>query len=397
MHKSLTLILALLISTPIIAQINHSHSHQVALGGGQEWNAFLRPSTFSQDGEFLNKEELWDHGTFQSLSFNNSFRWEKDQHRFKLKLNGSLGIFQTEENANRHSYTIGGSYRVKYAPKKYFEFSPEYLRKKREGINGDQAILATPFSFQQFRAPVSFDFYLGEGAWVKTEVGYLIKSYDRPDEQVLRYQAPFLGVALSKKWTIGEHTTKLTLHSVSQRRNYTDIDRITEQIDPEDEEDDFLEEDEEFEEEDEFRESERNWSYYFNNLTYSLKTADKKVRAEIGIYSTLRKDARNVSDYLEIGPGINATLKTGKWELSPSVRYSIRKYSRLAPGNGNNLLLQYKYLRVRFKSNYRLTNNVSFFGRYILTNRDSNNPTRDSNAFREYFYAQGELGVRWKL
>lgn len=397
MHKSLTLILALLFSAPIIAQVNHSRSHQISIGGGQEWNAFLRPTTFAQDGEVLNKEELWDNGSFQSLSFNNSFRWEKDQHKFKLKLNGSLGIFQTEENANRHSYTIGGSYRVKYAPKKYFEFAPEYFRKKREGINGDQAILATPFSFQQFRAPLSFDFYLGDGAWVKSEVGYLIKSYDRPNEQVLRYQAPYLGISLSKKWTIGEHTTKLTLHSISQWRKYTDIDRIAEQIDPEDEEDEFFEEDEAFEGEDEFQENERNWSYYFNNLTYSLKTGNKKLRAEIGIYSTMRIDARSVSDYLEIGPGINATWKTGKLELSPGIRYSIRKYSRLAPGEGNNLLLQYNYLRTRFNANYRLTNNLSLFGRYILTKRDSNNPSLDSNAFREYFYAQGELGIRWKL
>lgn len=397
MYKSLTLILALFISAPILAQFDHSRSHQISLGGGQEWNAFLRPNVFLQDGEILNKEELWDNGTFQSLSINNSFKWEKDQHKFKLKLNGFLGIFQTGENANRHSYTLGVAYRVKYASKKFFEFAPEYFRKKREGINEDQAILATPFSFQQFRAPVTFDFYLGEGAWVKSEAGYLIKSYDRPDEQVLRYQAPFFGVSLSKKWNIGEYTTKLTLHSVSQWRKYTDIDRITEQIDPEDEEDDFFEEDEAFEGEDEFRESERNWSYYFNNITYSIKTTDKKLRAEIGVYSTLRIDARNVSDYLEIGPGINASLKSGKLELSPSVRYSIRKYSRLAPGDGNNLLLQYNYLRVRFNAYYRLTNKLSLFGRYILTKRDSNNPTLDSQAFRAYVYAQGEIGVRWNL
>jgi len=123
MSKSLTWILALLVAMPIMAQENHSRSHQISLGAGQEWNAFLRPTTLLQAGELLHQEELWDNGTFQSLSFNNSFRWEKDQHKFKLKLNGSLGIFQTEENANRHKYTIGGSYRVKYASKKYFELS----------------------------------------------------------------------------------------------------------------------------------------------------------------------------------------------------------------------------------------------------------------------------------
>lgn len=236
---------------------------------------------------------------------------------------------------------------------------------------------------------------MGDGAWLKTEVGYLIKSYDRPDEQVLRYQAPFLEMSLSKKWVIGEYTTKLTFSSLSQRRKYTDIDLISLQTDPE-----FEEEDDDFFEEgdgDEFRESERNWSYHFNNLTYSFKTANKTLRAEIGLYNTIHVEQRNVSDYLEIGPGFNATRQTGKLEISPSIRYSFRKYSRLAPGSGNNLLLKYKYLRLRFNSSYQLNKNLALIGCYLLTKRDSNNPTLDSNAFREYFYAQGEIGIRWKF
>ncbi len=397
MKKSLALIMALFILAPVIAQVSHSKSHQISIGGGHEWNPFLMPNTLLTDGELQDKEELWDNGTFQALSFNNSFRWEKDKHKFKLKINGSLGIFQTEQNANRHTYTLGASYRVKYAPKKYFEFAPEYFRKKREGINGDQALLATPFSFQQFRAPLSFDFYLGDGAWIKSEIGYLIKSYDRPSEELLRYQAPFLGLSLSKKWTVGDYTTKLTLRSLSQRRKYTDIDRIAPIEDPEfDEEDDFFEEDEAFEGVEEFRENERNWSYFFNDLTYSLKTANKSLRAEIGLYSTLRVDAQRISDYLEIGPGINASWQTGKLEVSPSLRYSVRRYSRLAPGEGNNLLLQYNYIRTRFNANYRLGNNLTLFASYVLTTRTSNNPNLDGITFREYFYAQGQLGIRWK-
>lgn len=397
MYKSLTFVFAMFIMAPVVAQISNTRSHQISVGGGQGWNAFLMPNVLLSEGEQQDKEDLWDNGTFQSISLNNSFRWEKDQHKFKLKLNGSLGVFQTENNANRHTYMVGVSYRVKYTSKRYFEFAPEYFRKKRQGINGDQALLATPFSFQQFRAPFSFDFYLGDGAWVKSEVGYLIKSYDRPSEQILRYQAPFLGLSFSKKWMIGDHTTKLTLNSLSQKRKYTDIDRITTQQDPEDnEDDDFFEEDGEPEGE-EFSESERNWSYFFNNLTYSLKTSNKKLRAEIGLYSTFRSDARNISNYLEVGPGINATWQTGKLEISPSVRYSIRKYGRLAPGNGNNLLLRYNYLRTRLNVNYQLEKNMFLFTRYIMTRRTSNNPNLDRTSFREYFYAQGELGIRWKF
>lgn len=397
MYKSLTFVFAMFIVAPVVAQISYVRSHQISVGGGQEWNAFLMPKLLLSEGERQDKQDLWDNGTFQSISLNNSFRWEKDQHKFKLKLQGSLGIFQTEENANRHSYTVGVSYRAKYASRRFFEFAPAYFRKKRQGINGDQALLATPFSFQQFKAPLSFDFYLGDGIWVKSEVGYLIKSYDRPSEQTLRYQAPFLGLSISKKWTIGEHTFKLTWNSLSQKRKYTDIDRINIEQDLENEEDDdFFEENEE-PEEDEYRESERNWSYFFNNLIYSFKTSNKKLRAEIGIYSTLRIDARNVSDYLEIGPGIDATLKTGKLEFSPSVRYNLRKYSRLAPGNGNNHLLRYSYLRTRLNAKYQLGNNMFLFARYIMTRRTSNNPNLDRTSFREYFYAQGELGIRWKF
>ncbi len=392
MKISLIIIMAILIATPLIGQVSMLRVHQISVGGGQEWNAFLRPNNLIEEGEAIERQDLWDNGTFQSLSLTNSLRCVKDQHKFKLNLNGSLGIFQTEDNANRHSYTLGASYRVKYATKKYFEFAPEYFRKKRQGLNEDQGVLATPFSYTQFRAPLSFDFYLGDGAWVKTELGYLIKSYDRPSDEILRYRAPFFGFSVSKKWTMEGHISKLTFNSTSQWRKYTELDRVSIEEDPE-----FDNEDDDEQETDRFREGERNWSYYFNNLTYAFKASNKKLKAEIGLYSTFRSDVRAISNYLEVGPGISGTIQLGQLELSPGVRYSIRKYSRLAPGVGNNILLRYKYLRSRLKLAYPMGENVSLYGNYIMTHRDSNNPNLDRTAFREYFYAQGELGVRWKL
>lgn len=376
-----------------------NRSHQLSVGAGHETNAFLRPNSLLEDDELLERPDLWDNGTYQSVALSNGLKWQKGPHKFKLKLNGTLGIYQTEENSNRYSITAGFAYRVKYGSKKYFEFAPEYYLKKRRGINGDQAVLATPFSFQQVRVPVSFDFYLGDMAWLKSEAGYFFKGYDQPNAQVLQYRAPFLQVSFSKKWTLGENITRLTVESRTQWRKYKELDRIVTEILFED---DFEEEEEEFFEEEGledsvyFRAGERDWTYYFNDASYAFWTANKSFRAELGLFSMIRSDARAVSSYTEVGPGVSTEVKLEKLSLSTSLRYSIRRYSRLAPGADNNLLLQYRYLRGKFGITYQLGRRTSFYGKYTLINRTSNNPNVDRTSFREYFYASGELGIRWK-
>lgn len=362
-----------------------SHSHKLDLGLGNEWNAFLKPSTLlDEEGETLFKSELWDNGTFQSASLRNSFKIEGDKYRLKFKLNGSLGIYQTQQNSNRYTYRVGASYRLKYAKKKYLELSPELYRKKREGINTDNAVLTTPFSYTLVKIPLGFDFYLRNKAWLKTQVGYLHKDYDKERGEMLYYQAPYADVVISKKWESGNVTSKLSLKSTTQIRDYRTRSIVF----------NHDEEDEEFDET-EFRDGSRDWRYQFTNIQLDITKNEGRSNVILGLYHTSRIDANRRSTFHEIGPGVQYEVSSAKAGLKTNLRYTVRNYERLAPGAGNDTPLQYKYLRANIELHHRLGTASDFYVKGNVVNRSSNNPNLDTLSFREYFNGFVELGLRW--
>lgn len=363
-----------------------THTHKLDVGLGHEWNAFLAPSTLIEEDDELFREDLWDNGTFQSLSLQNGFKIEGKNHRIKLKVNGSLGLFQTEQNSNRYTYRIGASYRAKYASKKYFEFEPEFFRKKREGINTDNAVLATPFSYSLLRIPVAFDFYLGKKAWLKTQAGYLFKNYDKANGEKLLYHAPFFEAMYSKKWQSDRFIKKVSLTSTSQLRNYQTLSLLTDL-------EDFDEDDPELELE--YREGSRDWTYQFTTLKLDLTNINKSNSVALGLYHISRIDQNSRSTFNEIGPGIAYETTLQKIELKSSVRYTIRNYTRLAPGAENTTPLQYHYLRLNAALNYRLNKKSQIYCNTHFVNRTSNNPNLDAMSFRDYFNGYMEIGVRW--
>ena len=331
-----------------------------------------------------------DNGTFEALLFRNSFKKETDNHTLKLKLNGGAGLYQTTANANRYQLEAGLTYRVKYGKRKYFEFAPEFIKKKRQGINQAQAVLRTPFSYSQLIIPVKFDFYLKNKAWLKTEVGYLRKSYDRENDEELFYRAPFATVSLSKKWLINEKIHKVTISNNSQLRSYLELERIVEVIDDEEEEE------MEFEEED-FEEKTRNWNYFRNNIEYNFAGKEKKFRLTTGLYHIRRFDLDDRNSYNEIASGFNMSYQFKKLSLSGSIKYSIRNYDTLSPGAGNDVLLQYRYIRSSVGIEYKLKPNRLLFLKGHLIDRTSNNPGTTSLAFRGFFNASVEAGISIKF
>ena len=379
MRRILTL---LLIQFALIGYGQVSHSHKLRIGLGNEWNAFLSPSRLEVDDELLTKSELWDNGTYQTLALKNSLKTEGEKHRLKLKMSGSLGLYQTNQDANRYTYRLGVSYRLKYASRKYFEVAPEIFRKKRDGVNADNAVLTTPFSYTLVKAPVGFDFYLGNKAWLKTQIGYLYKNYDKSDGEKLFYKAPYFDTSISKKWVSESSTVKISLNSITQRRHYTVITRIAD----EDEEDDPI-----------LREGFRNWLYQFTNLILDISSNDDLQKIGIGIHHTSRIDLTRNSTFHEAGPGITYQVKSKKIALRSGIRYLIRNYTKLSPGAGNDVPLKYKYLRANVELDYELTTNALLYWRANAVNRTSNNPDLEAGNFREYFNGLIEMGVKMNL
>lgn len=365
----------------LIVMVSHgqtTHSHKFSMGIGNEWNAFLSPSKLLEEEETLTIQDLWDNGTFQAFVFNNSFKKEGEKYRIKVKANGSLGIYQTEQNSNRYTYRLGASYRLKYASKKYFEFAPEYFRKRREGVNTDNAILTTPFSYTLFKAPIAFDFYLGNKAWLKTQMGYLYKDYDKASGEKLLYKAPFFESTISKKWESNTQVKKLSLSSLTQIRKYETRSREI------DEEDEVI-----------FEDGFRNWTYQFTELTLDLSKQDDSRSFGMGLYHTSRIDSDGSSTFHEAGPGMKYQIKSNKMTVKTSVKYTFRNYVRLSPGTENEIPLQYKYLRANLELDFAIAKSGGIYAKGSIVNRTSNNPNVDLLSFREYFNGFVEVGMKW--
>ncbi|MEM7297055.1 MAG: hypothetical protein AAF391_02185 [Bacteroidota bacterium] len=388
--KNIALTLACLMAITGYGQV--THTHKLSLGIGNEWNAFLSPSTFVEDDEVRRHSDLWDNGTFQSVSLKNSIKNEGSRYKLKVKVNGSLGVFQTEQNSNRYTYRLGLSYRLKYASKKYFEFAPELFRKKREGLNTDNAVLATPFSYLVFKMPIGFDFYLGNKSWLKTQAGYLYKNYDKTQGEKLYYQAPFLEAVYSKKWEAETSFKKFALKSTTQLRNYHTLSLKNEFEELEEEE---FEEREELDDEVIYQEGSRNWMYQFTTLMIDFTKGDTR-KVGIGFYHVSRIDHRSRSTYHELGPGILYDEMLGKIGFKSSIRYTIRNYTKLSPSSESSIPLQYKYLRANLELNYPINGTGQIYGKGSFVNRTSNNPNLESLSFRDYFNGFVEIGLRWE-
>lgn len=373
MKKFITLAITFYITQSLFAQTTSNHS--VGAGLGHEWNVFLNPSYLESEEEELDRFDLWDNGTFQSLSSRNSWKIEKGEHRLKLVANGSLGIYQTQNDANRFEYYLKASYRTKYSSKKYFEFAPEYQRLKREGVNIADAVLRTPFSFGRLYLPLHFDFYMGNKMWVKTQVGYLYKHYDRMmEEEALVYKSPFATVSFSKKW-VGSSVQKLTFNSGLQLRTYEEL---------------------EFDSDGELEEKTRNWNFLRNSVEFSNKKESRSIT--FGLYEISRLDQSQTNTYHEASPGVKWSSEFGKIGIDASLRYSYRYYPGLTPGEDNDdLQLVYQYIRTNVKMTYEVTSKIQGYTKLNVVDRLSNNPDPAARGFRGYFNSLVETGLTYKF
>lgn len=354
---------------------------RAGLNGGYEWNIFLNPSTISGEEEMLFREDLWVNAPYQGGFFSADLNRKSSQGRWKIGAYLSGANYNSRINANRHSFRLNASYRTKYADRKYFEIAPEIYRINRVGVNDSDAILSTPFSYLKLTIPVSFDFYLRNKIWLKTTGGYLYKGYDRTNDRQLFYHAGFAGASLSKKWKNKKGEAKLTYSNRLELRLYKNLefflDEPAEAGDPTEPE--------------EVEESSRIWTYISNDLEYSFKPINDRIRLTMGLYTTLRLDSEEENSYKELSPGFSGQWKMKNWTLSTDLSYVYRNYSEREVGE-EELPLQYTYVRANIKAEVPLRKNMNFHVRTSVVNRASSNDLL-TRGFREYFNSKVETGI----
>ncbi len=365
--------------------INSVHAQwtkNVTLGvrGGYEYNIFKTPYSLDEEDDFLIGSDLITSGFYEGLSFNGQFQNKFENGRFKINFRGSANNFHTEENTNLYDFGLSSSYRVKYGTRKYFEVAPGFYRKQRAGQDLSDDILRTTLSYTQLILPLSFDFYLKDKTWLKTDLGYRFKSYDENDiGEKVSYHAFFSGVSLSKKWENDQKIGKLIFSPGIEYRAYTDL----EAEDEEDEESDLIEDD-------------RDWTYSTLNLEYDVKLADRPVSYTVGLYSTFRHDAENRFGYIEFGPGIRLNLPLKKASLSLGGSYRYRTFNTVRVNDSADALI-YQYLRANARLTVPIGKKSAWYIEGNVIRRLSNNSSLTSTAFRSYNYGLLESGFTFRL
>lgn len=378
MKKTTLGIFLLVISQSTFAQ--WERKSKLGISTGYESNVFLNPPSLIIEGEEIGRDELWQSGTFQQLFLNTSFVYDTLSYRLKIKANGGASLYQTDIEANRRTYDLGVAYRRKIGKRKYLEIAPKYNRRQRDGVNEADAVLRTPFSFRQMIIPLHFDYYLGGRAWLKTQVGYLRKDYDRMEGEELKYTSPFAQITVSKKWLDRITTKKLTLTASNQWRTYTDIELSSE------EDEDPI-----------FENEERQWNYRRVDTEFEFIDKNDKYRILFGLYHLQRTDIDGPNGYTQVSPAVQFKYNITRLTMDAEFKYSLRKYSGLSPGRDNDTLLRYDYLRAGLGARYTLKNNASAFLKGKIVNRESNSPDLEAIGFRDYFTGFVELGMVFKF
>lgn len=378
-------IATLLVLTSLQVNAQWKRQFNVGVNGGYEWNVFLNPSTVSGEEETLFRDDLWINAPYQGGFLSADFSRDTDKGRWKLGTYVSAANYNSRINANRHSFKLDASYRTRYAERKYFEVAPEIYRINRVGVNDQDAILSTPFSYLKLTLPVKFDFYLRKKVWLKTTAGYLYRSYDRTNDKQLFYHAGFVGASLSKKWNSVSKETKLTYSNRLEMRLYKNLefflDEPAEPGDPAEPE--------------EVEENSRVWTYISNDLEYAIKPVHGRFELTIGLYTTIRLDSEEENSYKELAPGLSAEWNVKNWTLGADLSYVHRNYAEREVGE-EELPLQYKYVRASVKAQVPLRKNMNFYTKSNMVNRASSNDLL-TRGFREYFNSRIEMGVTLKF
>lgn len=388
--KKLSLILILSLIS-LAAQAQWTGKYKAGLEGGYEWNIFLNPTSVQTDSDLLRRNDLWINASYAGAFFSADFRKDIKNGRLKWGARFSGANYNATVNANRHTIRWYGSYRKKYAPRKYFEFAPEFYRVQRQGVNDNDAILTTPFSYTRITLPFKLDYYRGNRVWLKTTAGYTFKAYDQFRNRSISYHAGFVGASLSKKWIDNQVERKLTFSSNLEMRLYRDDDLIFL-------EEEFLAEDEEDIEPVDMTETEREtrlWTYISNDLVYDIKPSRQPYELTLGVYTTLRLDRDQRNAYREWAPGISGSWQLPYMKLRGSLRYVNRKFPNRQMGEHDSPL-RYQFVKAWLEAEVPLTDHMDFRVRGNVVNRNSSN-TALTRAFRGYFNSMVEAGVVYRF
>lgn len=196
MKAPLTILFSLLISLSARAQWSAS----VGTNHGYEWNIFKNPKLLVQSSDTMIREDMWQNSVFNEGFINLDGLFILKNGRLKLSADLRNNYYFQQQDAQKLYFKLKGSYRVKYARRKYFEIAPSFLRRVQDGVDQSDLVFSTRLSYQQIEVPLHADFYMGDKAWLKFDFRYRNRIFDAFNNQQTSYQSYFFQSEYKKSW-----------------------------------------------------------------------------------------------------------------------------------------------------------------------------------------------------
>lgn len=192
--------LTILVSVGVSFSVASQWSMSIGTNQGYEWNIFKNPDSFVQFSDTIFRADMWQNSVYTEGFIYIDRLYQLKSGRIKLSADLRNNYYFQQQDAQKFFFKIKGSYRVKYARRKYFGIDPSFSRRLQDGVDQSDLVFSTRLSYQQFELPVQFDFYMGEKAWLKFDVRYRNRIYDAYQNRQTYYQSYFFQSEYKKRW-----------------------------------------------------------------------------------------------------------------------------------------------------------------------------------------------------
>ena len=341
---------------------------------GYEWNIFKNPGRVVENSDTLRRNRLWQNSSFNELSADIGYELDWENSRLRLESDLSTNLYHQATEAHEFAYDLGASYRSNFADRKYIELSPEYSRKKQDGIEATDPVFSSRLSYSQLRIPLELDFYLGNLAWLRFETMYRNRRYDRRNDKQTSYDAYYFEALF--KQSIDDRGRFDHEFEIENQTRYRD--QVTTDFD-----DPSTAPEEDF----------RQFTKIETQVLYRLQSRRDFFEVEFPVSGTLFFDhPSSALDYQEIEFGTEVDLNIGRAEFSAGLERTLRSFSNFEVGTSGETLF-YGYWTGEAEVEYAITQNINLQAKARYITRTSTRERLNSAFYREYTNSYIQTGI----
>ncbi len=342
---------------------------------GYEWNIFKNPDLYIQSSDTMYRADMWQNSIYNEGTLSVDGEIPLTNGRIKLSADVSNNFYFQQKDAQRLFYRFKGSYRVKYARRKYFEIDPSYSRRLQDGIDQNDLVFSTRLSYQQLEIPIHTDFYLGKKAWLRMEMRFRNRVYDAFQNRQTLYRSYFIHSEYRKRWD-GNSGWEKTI-SLQGSLEYRDQEfENNQQTSP--------------------SISERQFLISSISATPSIGKVSDRVKISLPLELNLYKDQPTGNlDYIGWSSAIELESEFDRSGFEIEAKYGNRQFQNFIVDSGEKL--DYTNVMLSGTVRFELTEYIDFQiqGRYLI--RDSSRDRLTTTAYRGYQTSYIQTGFKVKL